>query len=287
MKQNEKEKILKSASDARVFELIDTEAALAKTKEELGLDSRSSTRILPLRSILRIAASIVITASVGFAIYLNQTSVNWTTVTATNSIKEYKLPDGSIVTLNKNSSLSFASNIEDERLIRLDGEAFFDVARDESRPFIITAGKAEVQVLGTSFNVQSKDKLTAVSVQSGKVSLTNLEQTSEFVILTKGDAAALENGILENRTMDPNFLSWKSGVYTFSKTPMKEALMLLAKRHSINLDISELGDLCTITSTFDQPTWKEIIAEFELLYGLKFESAENGPVIVKGGNSCE
>ena len=91
-----------------------------------------------------------------------------------------ELPDGSTVFLASNTSLEYHSDFKNTRDIKLDGEAFFDVARDEGHPFKIETQYGNVKVLGTSFNVNTKHNATKVSVNSGLVALENENERIEL-----------------------------------------------------------------------------------------------------------
>ena len=98
-----------------------------------------------------------------------------------------KLPDGSMVKLNANSRISYLSNFgNDSRDLQLTGEAFFEVQRDESRPFKIFLGDLEVEVLGTSFNVNAypDQHAASVAVRTGKVAVSNSAKTMGTVLET-------------------------------------------------------------------------------------------------------
>ncbi|MEM7298387.1 MAG: FecR domain-containing protein, partial [Bacteroidota bacterium] len=267
-KENPDEKILQAAKNARIFSLINTESALAKTRDRLGLrKSEAKVRSISPRAMLRIAASILIVASVATALYLNQTATRWTEVYADNSIKEVELPDGSLVTLNRGTTLYYAQNVKVMRSIKLEGEAFFDVQRDETRPFVIAAENARVEVLGTSFNVKSGDERVEVTVASGKVKLGD-QQDEISTILTKDQSAVFDTQSknLASSELDPNYLSWKTGVYSFTNTPVLEALEDLSKFYNVTLQFEESESAkCLITSDFDNADWDEIEQEFNLL----------------------
>ena len=86
------------------------------------------------------------------------------------------MPDGSRIFLNRNSEFSYRSNFGDRnRNVTLTGEAFFEIAPDAAKPFIIDAGNARVKVVGTSFNVITNNSRSAVEVfvKTGKVMLSN------------------------------------------------------------------------------------------------------------------
>ena len=117
-------------------------------------------------------------------------------VTAQDKVIHQNLSDGSAITLNTNSVLTYPSEFENnERRVKLTGEAFFDISRDEEKPFVIDLhNDYYVKVLGTSFNIKSidGDSTTEVYVKTGKVEFGS---TTEKIILEAG-----EKGILNNHT---------------------------------------------------------------------------------------
>ena len=92
---------------------------------------------------------------------------------STQQLKDtIELADGSVVYLNQQASFSYPQTFEpDKREVRLEGEAFFEVAKDAQRPFIINTTHADIRVLGTSFNINTDADQTEVSVTTGKVSV--------------------------------------------------------------------------------------------------------------------
>jgi transmembrane sensor len=94
---------------------------------------------------------------------------------ATNRVKVDSLPDGSVITQKKNSSVSFTAGAT--RNVELTGEAFFNVKHDANKPFIIKVNDVLITVLGTSFNVKSTNKTTEVFVVTGLVSVTRRQHT--------------------------------------------------------------------------------------------------------------
>lgn len=127
---------------------------------------------------IKIAAVIISLISVGILIrYLlhhesGNTSFAMIEIKTADSVKVFRLPDSSMITLNKNSQVSFSEKFHDSiRMVKLNGEAFFQVAENPEQPFVIYAGGTETRVLGTSFNIKSyeKEKEVEVTVVSGKV----------------------------------------------------------------------------------------------------------------------
>ncbi|MNR18056.1 fec operon regulator FecR [compost metagenome] len=101
-----------------------------------------------------------------WTIYQFVTPVAYTAVMAGNKVMTRTLPDGSELTLNKKTQLSYASNFKNNRSIRLDsGDVFFNVAHDKSHPFVIEIDEVSVEVVGTSFNVKHVNSQTEVIVE--------------------------------------------------------------------------------------------------------------------------
>jgi ferric-dicitrate binding protein FerR (iron transport regulator) len=105
------------------------------------------------------------------------------------------LPDGSVVFLNVSSKLTYDYGKEDSRQVVLEGEAFFDVFKDEERPFVIHTKKMDITVLGTTFNVRAyeEDKTVETSLIQGKVEVTIKGEVPEKVILSPNQKIVLYN----------------------------------------------------------------------------------------------
>ncbi|MBC8052290.1 MAG: FecR domain-containing protein [Sphingobacteriaceae bacterium] len=119
---------------------------------------------------LKIAAVLIF--GLGFwGIYFLNNSSGYTTLRADAEVRNETLPDGTNLTINKHTKLSYASDFDEkERNVRLEqGEVFFKVTRNEAKPFIIQAGEVRVRVLGTSFNVKHTGSQTEVIVETGLV----------------------------------------------------------------------------------------------------------------------
>ncbi len=131
-----------------------------------------------------------------------------------DSSQVYVLPDKSRVWLNKNSRISYLPDFGDSiRKIELKGEAFFEIQRDEARPFIILANGSETRVLGTTFNLRAYEKEDPVlTVVSGKVAFANEDARNDVLLLTKGEKATLhkkEKTLTKKKNDQQHFLDWK------------------------------------------------------------------------------
>lgn len=126
-----------------------------------------------------IAAGLLLAVTAGWWAGLFDGLSNGTVTTAIGEQRSVTLDDGSVISLNTQSSVRVQFAEGERRAELLQGEALFDVTRDERRPFIVVAGTAEVRVLGTTFNVYREDDRTAtVTVLEGRVAVTTNDTTN-------------------------------------------------------------------------------------------------------------
>jgi ferric-dicitrate binding protein FerR (iron transport regulator) len=173
---------------------------------------------------MRIAAVALILLSLGTAaIYMNNSGYfsKKITVLAGNDQKNVlvTLPDGSKIYLNRNSEFSYRKNFGIKgRDVKLTGEAFFEISPDKSKPFIIDAGKAKVKVVGTSFNVITNNRESAVEVfvKTGKV-LVSDNSGSQSIQLDPGFVGTMNSkAAAKVLNTNPNYLSWNTGYLDYS-----------------------------------------------------------------------
>lgn len=131
------------------------------------------------------------------------------------------LPDGSKVWLNAGTTIRYPVSFnERERLVFLDGEAFFDIAKNDGIPFRVTAGNHEVEVLGTQFNIKVDigDRVFETALFEGSVKVIESTQPSRPVHLTPNTLLSLVGGeLLVSPITDPDKYDWKKGLLSFHK----------------------------------------------------------------------
>ncbi|WP_226663140.1 FecR family protein [Microbulbifer aggregans] len=189
--------------------------------------------------------------------WLQQPQLNQQTyATAVGETRVISLPDGSQVQLNTNSKLVVNFSREERRTQLLRGEAYFEVARQTSRPFSVAAGTANIRVLGTEFNIERNPDNTRVSVTGGVVSVSESRTASglqpESVKLTRNQKVSVSNsGIGDvSRTSTEEALDWTQGQLVFDETPLREALEELNRYLSTPASAPGIGDR-TLTGTFE------------------------------------
>lgn len=162
-----------------------------------------------------------------------------------NETKIIHLPDGSTVTLNANSTLSFRDNWSatlSERRVALEGEAFFAVEKNLIHhqdsayfsKFIVQTSQLEIEVLGTRFNVNDHVSNTQVALESGKVLVK--QEGGNSLYLIPGEVVELINHGLHKKTTEVKTVSsWKDNKLIFKQTPVPEILEMIENRYGYRI----------------------------------------------------
>lgn len=215
---------------------------------------------------LRIAASITLLLAGILALFLSRKETEIISLKTTNQTLEQTLPDGSVVCLNTNTNLSYPADFEgDTREIKLSGEAFFKVQRDENKPFIIHANGSDIRVLGTSFNVKAYTKNVKVSVESGKV---EFKHEKKQTLLVKGEEAQFEaekDTIRKAAILDKNTYAYKTKTFVFEDSSLEHVIKVLSENYHTKIILQNNSiKTCRLTTTFTNetlPNALNIIAE--------------------------
>jgi len=158
-------------------------------------------------------------------------------ITNAGEIKTLKLPDGSVVTMNGASSVSYELTLN-ARKIKLSGQAHFEVAPNKSAPFSIVTPKGTVTVLGTGFDVVAyPNKEMSVSVNHGKV---KVQHNNKQLILTQGMSAITNNSDLNSVVMDSTTVIWRGQFIEFNNANLSKVCTALENKYNVQLDKSNL-----------------------------------------------
>jgi transmembrane sensor len=194
-----------------------------------------------VKTSLRIAASVVLLTALALsAIFIANSSQK---VSFTASVQErgknVVLPDGSKVYLNSNTSISYNKRFNDKvREIKLNGEAFFEVAPNKQKPFIIYANKAAVRVVGTSFNVNAgkNNNDVEVYVSEGIVELYDTKNKTDRLRILPGNIGLISHHELKGfEAMNENDIAWKTGSISFNNLKLSEAIILLNEIYNVEI----------------------------------------------------
>ena len=185
---------------------------------------------------LRAAAIMLLIAGGGLTAYKMSNST--TTINSELAVITETLPDGTVVTLNKNSSISYHKNFKgDTRNITLHGEAFFDVTPNKAKPFIIDVDGVTVRVVGTSFNIKSTEQRTEVVVATGIVTVS---KNNNAVKLTPNEVAIVETGSnapVKTISKDDLYNYYKTKEFICDGTPLWRLVEVLNEAYNKDIKI--------------------------------------------------
>ncbi len=217
---------------------FDPKKALARSQNgSLRRSLSLSKRTVMLKRIAGVAA----VAAVGIFLYLSWLT-SWTDYAAYDIAQTFTLPDSSSVTLAPGSTLRLQKH-KDKRLVQMTGKVYFNVRHDDRAPFRVDAGSGFVKVLGTRFQVDSRDPIS-VSVVSGKVLFSAIRSGEEAMILTKGQSAVLDPAAskpVEITPKHPNPAAWATGEFIYDNTPLPEVLSELSEYYDVTLVAFDAG----------------------------------------------
>jgi len=237
MKTNE-DRMIDFVAKSYEENLFDPKKALARSQNgSLRRSLSLSKRTVMLKRIAGVAAA----AAVGIFLYLSWLT-SWTDYAAYDIAQTFTLPDSSSVTLAPGSTLRLQKH-KDKRLVQMTGKVYFNVRHDDRAPFRVDAGSGFVKVLGTRFQVDSRDPIS-VSVVSGKVLFSAIRSGEEAMILTKGQSAVLDPAAskpVEITPKHPNPAAWATGEFIYDNTPLPEVLSELSEYYDVTLVAFDAG----------------------------------------------
>lgn len=137
-----------------------------------------------------------------------------------------QLSDGSVVAMNRQTDMTFMARVDKREVLLTRGEAFFDVARDESKPFTVKVGEALVTVLGTQFNINRTPNKTWIEVYHGHVEVTLADKKID---LLKGQRVIVTGNSGLQQRFNAEQPSWQTGWLDFSQINLSEAAYLLSR----------------------------------------------------------
>jgi ferric-dicitrate binding protein FerR (iron transport regulator) len=289
---------------AEVFTEADVEPAWQRFRVAAGLSAaplavtppapaETEGRVVPLwgqsQTWLRVAAAVLLL--VGFwavaRTFLAPRRADTVTVAAGPQRQLTTLPDGSRVWVNRNSTLTYAADFNQEtRLVKLQGEAFFEVTKNPNRPFTVLAGDTRTRVLGTSFNVRAyaTEDSVEVAVVTGRVAFSpdrHKVSVQDSVLLTPGLRGVIRRNapaVAEQRRItDPNFRAWQQDELVFDNQPLGQVAATLSRYYGTPVALSrpELAN-CRFTGTFHQAELPQVLRVVSLSANLSVTQSTDG-----------
>lgn len=249
--------------------------------------NRSITRYL-----LRVAAIVVLSLSIGLVLsqYMKKEEqppeITWVEKESKPGQKITTiLPDGTRVKLNTDSKLIAPTSFTgDFRKVILKGEAFFEVTRNESKPFIIETENMEIMVLGTSFIVSAyeNETINSVSVKSGKVevkgtyAMAPIQLTQNEATFYQGEAEMKKSEIIK-----PDYVfGWIDQKLLFDNHSIEEVLDRISRWYGVEIDLKKrLEQQKRYTASFENPTLKQVMDILAFVYDFDYEINGNELII--------
>ncbi len=186
------------------------------------------------------------------------------------------LPDSSTVWLNSGTTLTYFDNFsENKREVLLEGQAFFEVAPDESTPFTVQTGDLMVSVTGTAFDVNAYPETgrVGVALESGKVELHHRKSVSFNYTMHPDELACynLSENSMNVTTIDINrYSSWKDGLLIFRNEPIKNVFEKLSRWYNVDIEVMNNRVYESIfTGTIQHESYEQIFRLIEYSCPLK------------------
>lgn len=295
----EEEKWMATATQ-KELDSYDCQAAYTRFLQKIETEKGNQTAVERSHSaniykwIIGIAASLfILFLSTYFSYQQGQDKIQDTfadivVTTPNGSCTKVTLPDGSIVMLNAGSKIIYSQGFGvTNRAVKINGEGYFEVKKDCTRPFTVTSDNIVVKVLGTKFNFRDypKDPIALVALDEGKVYMTSITsnqqitlQPNQHIILDKssGNMSLKETKSLANKG------KWNEGTLAFNGEPLKDIATILARTYNVTFTFANTSkrDL-NFYGIFhkDNQSIKDIMDAFAITGNIKYRIKGNNIII--------
>jgi transmembrane sensor len=220
-----------------------------KVRRENSAAQNGKIKSLNTRNVWFRVAAVLFIAVGGWLVYSLYGQGNYTELTANQQVRTDTLPDGSALTLNKHTKISYAGNFKNNRNLKLaQGEVFFDVAKDKTHPFVIDIDRVSVEVVGTSFNIKHLQKDTEINVESGivKVRFANNE-----IKLYKGEKILITSNIrklAKEQSTDQLYNYYRTRIFQANNIPLSKLVNTLNEAYGTNITLDQKAKGLTIST---------------------------------------
>lgn len=265
-------------------------AAASYGKLEKRLPHRRN-RLFPVQ-ICAAAAAVTLLCVMGWFTYDYLRPDHLQTVSTLAEVRTVLLPDGSEVTLNHFSSLTYPERFRQaNREVNLTGEAYFEVTKDPQHPFIVQAEAISVQVLGTHFNVEAyrNDPEVKTTLLEGSVAVSDRSHSTRIIL--RPNESAIYNKVKKSLTLEvtdhaPQEIVWRSGKFIFNNLPLQEITRQLSNSFGADIRISsEALRNYRVTASFTDGESLEQILDLLQQAGQFDYSYENKIIRIKRNSS--
>lgn len=218
----------------------DVEAGLSRLKGRIGSAAEpqpAKVRRLSRRRLLSVAAAVLLLISAGFVVLFGDGATSFEN--NTTAPMAVSLPDGTEVLLQQGAELSYGADYnETDRLIDLEGQAYFRVAKNTERPFLVNTSETELRVTGTAFNLRVKGEEMEVDVSEGSVEL----HRGGDVVAVKAKQCGLvlpgERPVVMT-TKNLNRHAWRTGILRFESVLLTEVLEVISNNYGFTVSVTD------------------------------------------------
>lgn len=243
--------------------------------------ARRKRKVLSIRYVAAVAACFALLIGFGWMFYSYQPQARILEAFTGAGTQLIKLPDGSKVTLNRYTQFSYPQTFGKERIVELNGEAYFEVSKNAEKPFRVKTNGVTISVLGTHFNVNAyaADSLIETTLLEGSVAVSDNTNGNQVVLKPNETAVYRKaNGMLTMHSDSDagNEISWCKGILSFDNTPMGEIARQLS--HYFNITIQIKGEQLRhykLNARFKQnETLEEILDMLAPIGGFTYRTAQ-------------
>ncbi len=235
--------------------IANTKISWSRSKEEVWMEMEKKMDTIPaartisiIRPWLRVAAAAVITLLIGTSVFIGFYSK--TIYVPAGKHSEVYLPDKSLVSLNAQSKISYKPFLwRFSRAVKFEGEAYFEVTK--GKQFEVISGKGKTIVIGTSFNIYSRENEYKVTCITGKVKVIELIDNHEVILIHDQQATLDAQGALaiQSDIDTGQTLSWLNNKLSFTSEPLEKVFEEIGRQYGIMIEIPKNLDK-TYTGTF-------------------------------------
>ncbi|RZF57476.1 FecR family protein [Sphingobacterium corticibacterium] len=195
------------------------------------------------------------------------------------------LNDGTKVSLNSGSTLRYPESFSvNRRHVVLDGEAFFNVAHDLTRPFIAETARSNTRVLGTQFNLRDfvNETNSSIVVKEGKVLFSGTGCADTLILQADERAVFSENGIHKTKGQISGYIDWLENTLYFNDITLDEAALMIERWYDINIELDDpmLARL-KIKGSFKQKSLQELMNDLAFLLNLHYRIDKKDVLLYK------
>jgi len=291
-----KQKIDVDALDSMASNIL--KKSSIKTSKGIKPDFYHSTkkaRKFRLQTLYKFAATLLVVAIFSFVAYYFTGNQVVEEVQVKSILKENLrgrkstifLRDGSIVYLNAESKIHYPEVFSDSlRVVHLEGEAFFDISRDESRPFVVFSNDVKVSVLGTSFNINAfnENDYVKISLNSGRVSVENRDSgkkaDKQKVQLQPGQSVSyspMQNVFTDITNFDPGLdLGWKDGKIVFKNADIETMISRFERWYNVDFVLQNKPYFeWSYTGEFENQTLQDVLESLSFSQSFEYRFNHN------------